>query len=191
MARNNSLVDLLLELQRLDRVPRSGYLLRGITDAESVAEHNFHVLTLVFTLGPRVSGLDLLRALEIAFVHDLAEVRFGDLPRTAADYLPEGAKKIAEAAALEDLLAPLPKSQRERFAEYQAGETLEARFVKACDKLQLMLKVTHYEDAGQAGVRGFWDHPANFPAPGDGDDPLAVIGEVFEELRAWRQARRG
>jgi len=34
---NASLLDLLLELQTLDRVPRSGYFLRGISDCESVS----------------------------------------------------------------------------------------------------------------------------------------------------------
>ena len=43
---NASLLDLLLELQTLDRVPRSGYFLRGISDCESVSEHTFHLDTL-------------------------------------------------------------------------------------------------------------------------------------------------
>ncbi len=33
-SRNESLLDLFLELQILDRVPRSGYLLRGVPDPE-------------------------------------------------------------------------------------------------------------------------------------------------------------
>ena len=47
---NASLLDLLLELQTLDRVPRSGYFLRGISDCESVSEHTFHLALLVWLL---------------------------------------------------------------------------------------------------------------------------------------------
>ncbi len=38
---NDRLVDLLLELASLKRLPRSGWLLRGVPHVESVAEHSF------------------------------------------------------------------------------------------------------------------------------------------------------
>src|SRR5436309_8363869 len=142
MRANETLLELLLEAQTLDRIPRSGYVLRGVADPESVTEHSWHVLFLVWTLGPKVPGVDVGRAVEIALVHDLAELRIGDLPRTAVRYFPAGAKKEAEAAAMADVLAPLPARARELYAEYQEGASLEARLVKACDKLQLMLKVS-------------------------------------------------
>jgi putative hydrolase of HD superfamily len=176
MRANGSLLDLLLETQALDRIPRSGYLLRGVDGGESVTEHSWHVVFLVWTLGPRVPGLDVARAVEIALVHDLAELRVGDLPRTAAAYFPPGAKNQAERAACADILAPLPPEAQERYAEYAAGESLEARMVKACDKLQLMLKVATYEAWGHAGLAEFWDHPDNFPGK-----ELEPVREVFED----------
>src|SRR5262245_12902601 len=108
MITNATLLDLLLETQLLDRIPRSGYVLRGVVDPESVTEHSWHVLFLVWAVGGRIPEIDLPRAVEIALVHDLAELRVGDLPRTAAHYFPAGAKKAAEAAAMADVLAPLP-----------------------------------------------------------------------------------
>ena len=41
MGPNENLLDVLLELQALDRVPRMGYLLRGVSDPESIAEHSW------------------------------------------------------------------------------------------------------------------------------------------------------
>src|SRR5206468_13032806 len=82
---------------------------------------------------------------EIALVHDLAELRIGDLPRTSSHYFPEGAKKEAEAAAMADVLAPVAERALPLYEEYQRGTTPEAKLVKACDKLQLMLKVAVYE----------------------------------------------
>jgi putative hydrolase of HD superfamily len=176
--RNESLLDTLLELQILDRVPRSGWMLRGVAEPESVSEHNFHVVFLVWALGPHIPGLDLPRALELAIVHDLAEVRLGDLPRTAARYLPPGVKHEAERQALAELLAPLGSRGDEVFAEYCAKATPEARLVAACDKLQLMLKVTLYQEWGAAGLAEFWNNPANFP-----DDEFAPVAELIAALR--------
>jgi putative hydrolase of HD superfamily len=184
--RNDSLLDTLLELQILDRVPRSGWMLRGVAEPESVSEHGFHVVFLVWALGGRIEGLDVARAIEIALVHDLAEVRLGDLPRTAARYLPPGVKHEAERQALAELLAPLGRRGDDVYAEYRDKATREARLVAACDKLQLMLKVTLYEEWGSAGLGEFWGNPENFP-----DDEFASVSEVVAALRARHAARRG
>ena len=183
MQSNDSLLDALLELQALDRVPRSGYMLRGVDNPESVCEHAWHLAFLIWALAPGVPGADLGRALELALVHDLAEIRIGDLPRTAAHYLPDGAKDDAEGAALAELLAPLGERGPELFAEFQRGETVEARLVQACDKLQMMIKVWTYERWGASGLAEFWERPGNFPDPG-----LAPVDELFAELRRRRQA---
>jgi len=181
MRRNHNLLDLLQELQALDRVPRAGYFLRGVAEPESVSEHSFHIVFLVWALAAEEPELDRLRAVEVAMVHDLAEVRTGDLPRTAARYLPDGAKASAEMAAARDLLAPLGDRATALFAEYQAGETPEARFVAACDKLQLLIKASVYEKWGARGLGDFW---ANLEGFGDGG--FESIGRVLAELRARR-----
>lgn len=151
MSRHSHVLDLLVELQALDKLPRVGYSLRGIAEPESVSEHVFHLTFLVWALGRQVPDLDLAQALELSLIHDLAEVRFGDLPRTAAHYLPEGAKAAAERAAMEDLLAPLPGAGK-LLDEYQDQDSREARFVSVCDKLQLRLKAWVYESWGYAAL---------------------------------------
>lgn len=181
MRRNETLLDLLLEIQALDRVPRMGYLLRGVSDAESVAEHCWHVAFLVWALAPQVPEVDAVRALEIALVHDLAELRLGDLPRLTARYFPAGAKQTAESAVIAEALAPLGERGAALYAEYQEGRTAEARLVKACDKLQLMVKVSAYERWGAGGLGEFWDNPDNFP-----DGGFEPVRELFAALRARR-----
>lgn len=185
MRRNETLLDLFLEIQALDKVPRTGYLLRGVSDPESVTEHSWHVLFLVWGLGSRIEGMNLARAVEIALVHDLAEIRVGDMPRTASHYFPEGAKKTAELAAMGDVLAPVQDRALDLYREYQEGTTPEAKLVKACDKLQLMLKVAVYERWGTGALAEFWDNPDNFP-----DGGFEPVRELFEELRQRRNARR-
>ena len=183
MAHNKTLLDLLLELQTLDRVPRMGYALRGVTDVESVTEHSWHVLFLVWTLAQRIPEVDTLRAMELAMVHDLAEVRTGDLPKTVAGFFPEGAKAAAETAILHQMFAPLPEHAHQLHAEYAAVETAEAKLVKACDKLQLMIKIFAYERWGAQGLGEFWSNPANFT-----DHGFAPVGTLFDQLKAQRAA---
>ncbi len=180
---NDTLLELVLELQALDRVPRMGYLLRGVVEAESVSEHSWHVVFLVWALAPRCPGVDAARAVEIALVHDLAELRLGDLPRTTARYFPAGAKRTAEGAAIAEILAPLGDGARALWEDYAAGASPEAKLVKACDKLQLMLKVAVYESWGEGRLAEFWDNPDNFP---DGGFP--AVCELFEGLRRARGA---
>ena len=186
MRRNHSLLDLLLELQVLDRVPRAGYALRGIAEPESVSEHAFQTTFLAWALASREPSLDRLRVIELALVHDLAEVRTGDLPRTAARYLPDGAKARAELAAAGDLLAPLGDGATALVAEYQAGETPEARFVATCDKLQLLIKASVYESWGAGAMGDFWTNLEGFS--GDG---FESVERVLEELRARRRKTGG
>jgi putative hydrolase of HD superfamily len=169
---------MLLETQQLDRVPRLGFSLRGVSNPESVTEHSWHVAFLVWSLAPRVPGLDASKAMKMALIHDLAELRLGDVPLTASRYLPPGAKKQAEKKALADLAAPLGSRATRIFDEYQAGTTLESRMVKACDKLQLMLKVAAYERSGAHGLSEFWHNPGNFP-----DHGIEQIDELVSDLR--------
>jgi len=177
MKTNAHLLDSLLELQMLDRLPRTGYSLRGVSEPESVAEHVFHTTFLVLAVGKKIEGLNLGRALEIALLHDLAESRLGDLPRTAAAYFPAGVKASAERKILEDLLAPLPGCA-ETLQEYQNGSSREAKLVATCDKLQLLIKAFAYARTGQLGMAEFFTGIEQFDDAGFG-----TVRELVEELR--------
>ncbi len=178
MRRNQTLLDALLELQALDRVPRAGYALRGVADPESVSEHAFHTSFLAWALAAEEPELDRARVVELALVHDLAEARTGDLPRTAARYFPAGAKAQAERSAARDLLAPLGERADALVAEYQGRETREARFVATCDKLQLLIKASAYTSWGAGALSGLL---ANVRAALDGTE-FESVRRVVEEL---------
>ena len=179
--RKGDLLELLEELQSLDKVPRLGYAQRGVPDPESVSEHSFHVVFLVWALSADLPELDRFRAVEMALVHDLAEVRFGDLPRTAAHYLPSGAKDTAELAAVTDLLAPLGSESASLLREYQERQTLEARFVSICDKLQLLIKAGVYRKWRAGAVDEFLDALDGFD-----DGGFEPVRKVVDQLRGRR-----
>ena len=179
--KNETLLDLLNELQALDRVPRSGYSLRGVSEPESVSEHSFHTLFLAWALAEEEPELDRARVMELALVHDLPEVRTGDLPRTAAHYLPAGAKAAAEMAVARDLLAPLGERGPRLLAEYQARETPEARFVSTCDKLQLVIKAGVYHSWGNGNTGEFGLRLEAFA-----DGGFESVRRLVEALKAAR-----
>lgn len=146
----------LLELLPLERLPRTGWVQRGLSPVEPIAGHVLSTAWIVLALGPRVEpALALDRAVSLALLHDLPEAATGDLPRGAARHLPAGAKREMERGAAEELLSGLSPEALERWREYAAAETREARFVRLCDKLQLGLRLLAYERAGARGLEEF------------------------------------
>ncbi|MDZ4772830.1 MAG: HD domain-containing protein [Planctomycetota bacterium] len=150
------LLDALLALQPLHDLPRTGWILRGIKDPESVGDHVLSTAFLVLTLGPRVDpAIDVERALAMAVLHDVPEALTGDLPRSASELLPKGVKHAAEDLAASRLIAPLSGLALERWQEYRAQSTREARFARTCDRLQLGLRLVAYVRAGHRGLDEF------------------------------------
>jgi putative hydrolase of HD superfamily len=146
----------LLELLALDRLPRTGWLLAGVPDPESVAAHSFGTALIALALGPRVDPpLDVDRAVSLAVLHDVGEARLGDIPRAGAALLPDGAKRAAEARAGAELTGGLSGLAAERFEEVSEGASREARFVRLCDKLHLGLRLAGYVRAGSRGLGEF------------------------------------
>lgn len=146
----------ILGLLPLDDLPRTGWVLRGIPAPESIAGHILSTAYVALALTPDVTpALDLGRVLTMTLVHDAPEALTGDLPRIAAELLPEGAKAQLEAGATERLLRPLAPIAAEAFAEYRSQATREARFVRLCDKLQLGARHVAYVRAGQQGLEEF------------------------------------
>lgn len=149
-------LDALLDLLALDRLPRTGWVLAGVSAPESVAAHSLGTSLLALALGPGVlPRLDVDRAVALAVVHDTPEAWLGDVPRRGAERLPPGAKRAAEAAVAGELLGALSETALERYREYSAGATREARFARLCDRLHLGLRLLGYVRAGQRGLGDF------------------------------------
>ncbi len=150
----------LLRLLGLKKVARRGWTRHAIPEAavESVADHSYGTALLAWLLCP--CGLDLTRVMEMALVHDLAEIVTGDL--TPSDGVPEQVKQRDEARALADLLAGARPGARGLglLDEYQAQTTPEARFVKAMDRLDMALQSRIYERDFQLNLAEFRESAA-------------------------------
>jgi putative hydrolase of HD superfamily len=154
----------LIELQRLKRLDRTGWTLRGLPNGtESVAAHSFGVSVTAMLLADRCAAtgvpIDVEKLLRIALLHDWAETRVGDMPRTATLYFGSEARKHADTAAFSDIVSPVDAngSYTNLYNDYERRESLEARLVKAADVLDLLIQVLALERAGARGLDEFWE----------------------------------
>lgn len=154
----------LIELQRLKRLDRTGWTLRGLPNGtESVAAHSFgvSVTAMLIADGCAAQGVtvDVEKLLRMALLHDWAETRVGDMPRTATLYFGSEARKHAETAAFSDIVNSVDAndSYKSLYDDYERRESLEARLVKAADVLDLLIQVLALERAGARGLDEFWE----------------------------------
>lgn len=179
----------LIELQRLKRLDRTGWTLRGLPNGtESVAAHSFGVAVTAMLLADEIKarGLDIdsERVLRMAILHDWAETRVGDMPKTATDYFGADVRKGAETLAFSDVISAVgaAKSGYETlYHDYEQRDSLEARVVKAADVIDLLVEAFALESAGAKGLSEFWEvaHEADFRLPAIAHE---VVNELLESL---------
>ncbi|HYH87029.1 MAG TPA: HD family hydrolase [Pyrinomonadaceae bacterium] len=158
------MLSVLLELQRLKRLDRTGWVLRGLPPgAESVASHSYGVALAAMLLADECASrgvrVNVERMLRLALLHDLAETRTGDMPRTVADYYTRDARKRAEREAFDDVMRGTYGAARYAalHEDYEERASLEARLVKAADVIDLLAQALAFERAGARGLGEFWE----------------------------------
>ena len=133
----------------LKRTARAGWVEVGIYQPESVADHTFRTAILCMVYAD-MEGLDPLKLLRMALIHDLPEAVIGDL--TPSKKTAETKEK--EETAINQILNLLPTKQREIYItvwnEYQEGKTREAQAVRQLEKIEMALQAKEYEKAGSA-----------------------------------------
>lgn len=144
---HENLIRLLREAGKLKRTRRTGWVEAGVQDPESVADHSYRVALLSMLLSDQ-RGLDALKSVRMALLHDLAEAVTGDLtPRQKTPG--HGAEELR---AFEGLVGGLPTQQKQTYSaamdEYAKGETGEAALVLAADRLEMVLQALEYWESG-------------------------------------------
>jgi len=165
-------VNFFTEIGKLKRMPRKGWVINGIKNPESIAEHIFRASIMVWVLGAE-KGLDTNRVIKMLLVHDLCEVYTGDetpydrfLPR------PKNKKKLAElmrtwprpslakktkwarekeqrewkglVKLTKRLPVPLKKEMRGLWIDYQKKLTKEGRFANQVDRMENLVQALEY-----------------------------------------------
>ena len=122
---------------------RSGWLMHNVSLPESDADHSFGVALLAMILAPE--ELDKSKCIELALVHDLAEIYAGDFT-PYDDISKENKAKLEREGALrlsKELICP---KIVDLFDEYNAGRTAESKFVNLLDKLETVMTAKYYDD---------------------------------------------
>src|SRR2546423_4321163 len=99
------MLSVLLELQRLKRLDRTGWVLRGLPPgAESVAAHSYGVALAAMLMADECAArgleVNVERVLRLALLHDLQETRTRDMPRTGPDHYGREGRHGAGAAGI-------------------------------------------------------------------------------------------
>lgn len=190
------MIPILADLQRLKRLDRTGWVLRGLAPgAESVGAHTFGVGMVAMLLADEVRArgveVNVELVLRLALLHDLAEAQTGDMPRTMAKYYDAATRKRAERAAFDDMVGALGGAVKEEYRrlheDYEERGSIEARLVKAADIIDLLAQALAFERAGSRGLDEFWEGAERRDFGLEG----AAREVVAEVLRALVEARAG
>ncbi|MCA1941015.1 MAG: HD domain-containing protein [Caenispirillum bisanense] len=134
------ILDFLEFADRFKFVERRGYLTGG-ERRENDAEHCWHMALVAMVLHGELedpASVDLGKALRLILVHDLVEIEAGDT-YAYDDAAIEGQEEREQRAA-DRIFGLLPDDLgaelRALWEEFEARETPEARFAKACDNFQ-------------------------------------------------------
>ncbi len=131
-----------MEVDRLKSVERRNWLADG-SRRENTAEHSWHLGIAAMVFAPfAAEPVDLGTAVCMALVHDIVEIDAGDTFAYDTTELSE-TKEAREQAAADRLFGLLPEATGRRFRElwdeYERGDTPEARYVMAVDRMAPML----------------------------------------------------
>lgn len=131
----------LLEADHLKQVERMTKIL-GATRRENSAEHSWHLALFALVLAEHTDdAVDVGRTITMLLLHDLVEIDAGDT--FAYDEAAHETKERREREAADRLFGLLPDDQgralRALWEEFEAGESPEARFANAVDRLQPLL----------------------------------------------------
>ena len=190
----SGMLSTLIELQRLKRLDRTGWSLRGLPNGtESVAAHSFGVCVTAMMLADEIqrrgTHVEVERVLRMALVHDWAETRVGDMPKTAIDYFGADARKHAEASAFADIIqaaGPAASQYESIYRDYEQRNSIEAHLVKAADVIDLLIQAYALERAGARGLDEFWEvaQNADFQLPASAEE---VVKELLESILTSRK----
>ena len=131
-----------MELDRLKAVERRNHLADG-SRRENTAEHSWHLGMAALVFAPYATEpVDVGRAVAMALAHDIVEIDAGDT--FAYDQGADAAsKEERENAAADRIFGMLPDPHgqylRDLWDEYERGDTPEARYVMAIDRMAPMM----------------------------------------------------
>lgn len=144
MEKIENILSFIVEIEKLKGVQRKTKPV-GFERYENSAEHSWHVCLSALMLKDFANEpVNIERVIKMLLIHDLGEIDVGDTIIYASE---SDELKAAEAAGIKRILSLLPGSMEEEFMElwyeFEAGETADAQFAKAVDRVPPLLHNIH------------------------------------------------
>jgi len=171
----------------LKKIPRTGWKERKIKNPESVADHSFRTALLGMVLSDS-EKLDTEKIIRMLLLHDIEESVSGDITAIYKSKMNKTYLRKNQTRAMKKVLLPLPKDLRNKYLslwmEMEEGKTLEAKYCKDIDKLEMMIQASDYEREDETNKKKldvFWSRK-------DINAPYRIesIIKIYEKLRKER-----
>ncbi|GHE41472.1 haloacid dehalogenase [Streptosporangium violaceochromogenes] len=146
----------LYEFGLLKRYRRTGWLVAGVRDPESIADHSFRTAIIASVIAAMEGG-DPERAAFMGLFHDTQETRVTDIPYVAKRYLKAAPNERITADQMRGLPSPVADVVCGAIAEYEEKSSLEARCARDADKLECLIQAVEYRDQGHQNVQPWID----------------------------------
>ena len=171
----------------LEQIIRTGWIQSNVPAKrlESVSDHTLKVgmLASLITRELNLKDIDLTKLLEMAFIHDLGEIKIGDIStteiKTEEDIRNKHEKELSAVTEILSVLSPeIKEHYLSLWLEFESQNTKEAILLKQIDKLDAILKSHMYEST--YNIKGLFDEFYNYnPNNLLNKEPL---GDVYQQL---------
>jgi putative hydrolase of HD superfamily len=141
------MIGYLYELGLLKRLPRAGWLVAGIDQPESVAEHSFRTAIIGYLLAG-IEGADPARTALLRLFHDPQESRIGDVPLVGKRYVVTAPNPQVTADQVAGFPEEIGEAVRALVDDYERQDSAEARLARDADKLECLIQAREYQAQG-------------------------------------------
>lgn len=182
-------LNLLLEIGLLKRIQRTGWVLKGVKNAESVAEHTWRVAMLALLLADKLK-VNQLKLVKMALIHDLGEIGIGDIKWESGKRIigSQKQKHKDERNVVERIFADNPsfKEYVSLWEEFEEQKTRESKIVKLLDKLEMAIQALEYEKEGYSSdlFEEFWENTEKYLKNSELEEYLRLLQESRKSSQA-------
>ena len=176
-----NILNFLLEVGKLKGKKRRGWLIHKIKEAETTAEHIFHLAFLIWVLGKN-KKINLEKAIKMALIHDICEVYSRDFTSYDAVALKEKGR-----VTLQEILKINPKPGRPTIIQRKKLEKLKQKLeIKAMQKLLSKLPLVLKEE-----IMGLWlDYEKGLTKEGRFVKQADKVINLLQGLEYWKKFGR-
>ncbi len=181
MDRLDRIFEFIKEIDKEKFIGRQTYLSDGMTK-EDDSQHAWHIAIMAILLSEYANeDIDELKTVTMLLIHDIVEIDAGDT--YAYDEIAKATQADREKAAAERIFGLLPEDLGSKFRsyweEFEACETIEAKFAHTMDNIQptmlnfatggkawkehevLLTKVLKRNEITSEGSEELWDYSYN------------------------------